>query len=51
MDIRSKYLLGLVVLCLIDVVIPLPISGAVLIYVILKRPPWFLETVEQIYRR
>ncbi len=51
MDIRSKTLLGLALLCLLDVVIPLPISGVVLIYVLLQRPPWFIDTVERIYRR
>jgi hypothetical protein len=39
-----------IALGLIDVVIPLPIVEILLIYVVLKRPPWFLERVHDIYR-
>jgi len=51
MDLRTQTIVGLALVSLLDVVIPLPISGALLIYVVLQRPPWFIETVERIYGR
>ena len=50
MSIKAKTLVILIVLCAIDVVIPIPILGAMLIYVVVQRPPWFEETVCDIYR-
>ena len=49
MNIKTKTLLSLILLGLLDAVIPLPIIGLILIYVILERPPWFSEIVRQIY--
>ena len=49
MNIKTKTLLSLILLGLLDAVIPLPIIGLILIYVILERPPWFREIVRQIY--
>ena len=49
MNIKTKTLLSLILLGLFDAVIPLPIIGLILIYVILERPPWFSEIVRQIY--
>jgi hypothetical protein len=39
----------LVVLCLVDVVIPVPILGLILIYILFRRPPWFMDVVTEIY--
>jgi len=48
---KSQLLLSVTVLGIFDAVIPLfPILAFVLIYVLLERPPWFLEWVEEIYR-
>ena len=47
---KAQVLLALIALCLVDAVIPLfPIVGIVLIYVVLERPPWFLDLVRQLY--
>lgn len=50
MNTKTKYLSLLAALSLIDVVIPIPILGATLIYVVLERPHWFKDAVEKIYR-
>jgi len=49
MSIASKLLISLILLGIIDVIIPIPIVGVILIYVILKKPPWFREMVRAIY--
>jgi hypothetical protein len=49
MSTTTKTLLFLIVLCLVDVVIPVPILGLILIYVVFQRPPWFMEMVSEIY--
>ena len=49
MNPMTKILIFLIVLCVVDVVIPIPILGLILIYVVLKQPPWFLEVVSEIY--
>lgn len=49
MKIKTKYLCLLALLSVIDVVIPIPILGITLILVVLERPPWFKNAVEQIY--
>ena len=45
----AKYLVFLVLVSLVDMVIPVPILGAILIYVVLSKPPWFSEIVEELY--
>jgi hypothetical protein len=47
----TKILLALIPLAIIDAVIPIPIVGLVLIYVILAKPPWFSEAVDRVYGR
>jgi len=49
MSIKTKSLIFLVILGIIDVVIPIPILGVILIYVLLQRPPWFRNIVREIY--
>ena len=49
MNVKTKTLLTLILLGLLDAVIPLPIIGLILIYVIFERPPWFSKIVRQIY--
>lgn len=47
---KTQMLIGLIVLCVVDAVVPFfPVLGLVLVYVLLERPPWFLETVRQVY--
>ena len=50
MSTTTKSLIVLIVLSLVDVVIPVPILGMILIYVVLQRPVWFMEMVSEIYR-
>ncbi len=51
MDYKTKVLAGLISLAIVDVVIPVPVIGLFLIYVIITRPPWFSDLVAQIYGR
>ena len=50
MNIRYKVLIGLILLCAVDVVIPLPVVGGILIYVVVQKPPWFVSLANRIYR-
>ena len=49
MSIKTKSLVILISLGIMDVVIPIPILGVILIYVVLQRPPWFTNVVREIY--
>ena len=49
MNIRTKSIFILILLGLVDVVIPIPIIGLMLIYVIVQKPPWFIDLVQDIY--
>ncbi|MDY6990021.1 MAG: hypothetical protein SWQ30_18420 [Thermodesulfobacteriota bacterium] len=49
MTLKTRSLIGLVGLCVVDTVIPVPIVGLILIFVILQKPPWFQEVVGEIY--
>jgi hypothetical protein len=50
MSIKTKALIFLIILGIIDMVIPVPILGLVLLHVILQRPPWFADVVSEIYK-
>jgi len=50
MNIRTKSIFVLILLGIVDVVIPIPIIGLMLIYVIIQKPPWFIDLVKEIYR-
>jgi len=49
MTIKTKCLITLILLAMVDTVTPFPIIGAILIYVLLQRPPWFRNVVAEIY--
>jgi len=49
MNIRTKSILILCILGIVDTVIPIPIIGLVLIYIIVQKPPWFVDIVQEIY--
>jgi hypothetical protein len=51
MDDRTKALLALIPLAIVDAIIPIPIVGILLGYVILAKPPWFLGLLQRIYER
>lgn len=50
MNIRTKTIFVLILLGIVDVVIPIPIIGLMLIYVIVQKPSWFLDLVKDVYR-
>jgi hypothetical protein len=50
MNIRNKTILILILLGLIDIAIPIPIIGLILIYVVIQKPIWFQDLVKDIYR-
>jgi hypothetical protein len=50
MSIQTKILIFLIILGIIDMVIPVPILGVILIYVVAQKPPWFADVVGQIYK-
>ena len=50
MNIETQALIYLILLMLADTIIPLPITGGILLYVILKKPDWFKELYHQVYR-
>ena len=50
MSIKTKKILAvLVLLAIIDAAFLLPILGVSLIYIVLRRPPWFMNIVREIY--
>lgn len=49
MSTKSKVLISLIGLSLVDIVIPIPIVALILIYVVLQKPPWFTDMVRDIY--
>lgn len=51
MNCKTKAFAYLIPLAIIDALIPIPIIGLVLVYVIVDRPPWFSALVSQIYGR
>ena len=51
MNSTMKALLVLIPLTFVDAIIPVPVVGAILLYVILVRPPWFSNLVREIYEK
>ena len=49
MTIKTKWFITLILLAMVDTVIPFPIIGAILIYVLFQRPPWFRNVVAELY--
>jgi hypothetical protein len=50
MSIKTKTLIVLIILGIIDMVIPIPILAVVLLSVVFQRPPWFRDVVNEIYK-
>ena len=50
MSIKTKTLIFLIILGIIDMVIPIPILAVVLLSVVFQRPPWFMDVVNEIYK-
>jgi len=49
MGTKTKLIISLIILGLVDVVVPVPILGIILIYIVLQRPVWFREAVRSVY--
>jgi hypothetical protein len=49
MNLRNKLIIYTVMLAVIDTVIPVPVTGLLLIYVLLKKPIWFKKSVFEVY--
>ncbi len=47
--LKTQALIGLVVLSVVDVVIPVPMLGLILVFVVLQKPPWFQQVVRELY--
>jgi hypothetical protein len=47
---RTRILIYLTLIAILDTVIPLPITALVLIMILFRKPEWFKEWVERIYR-
>ncbi|CAI8801543.1 hypothetical protein [Methylocaldum szegediense] len=48
MSTRAKCLIVLIGLMILDI-LPIPIVGLIGLYVIIKRPRWFLEVTNRLY--
>ena len=49
-NIQNKTILILILLGLVDILIPIPIIGLILVYVVIQKPSWFMDLVQEIYR-
>ena len=50
MKTNKKILIFLILFAVIDTVIPIPFTTIMLIYVLLEKPEWFKDLVEQVYK-
>ena len=50
MSIKTKALIGLILLGIFDAAIPFPIIGVILIYIVFQKPLWFKNIVSEIYK-
>jgi hypothetical protein len=49
MATKTKIIISLIILGIIDMVIPIPILGIILLYVVLEKPSWFRRAVRDVY--
>jgi hypothetical protein len=49
MTLKTRSIIGLVGLSIVDMVIPIPILGMILIFIVLQRPPSFQKAVRELY--
>jgi hypothetical protein len=49
MKTTTKIIICLICLALVDIILPIPIVGIILIYVVLQKPPWFRDLVDEVY--
>jgi len=49
MKLKTQLLIGLVILAVLDMVIPIPFTALLLLYVLLEKPPWCGRWTSEIY--
>ncbi len=49
MNTKTNVLLTLIALSVIDAIIPIPLTGLLLIYIVVQKPSWFSNIVRHIY--
>ena len=49
MKTNTKIIFYLSILALLDMIIPIPFTALMLIYVIIEKPAWFRKLVTEIY--
>lgn len=49
MTTKNKFILILIIIAVLDTVIPIPFMAIMLIYVVLEKPVWFKQYVDEIY--
>jgi hypothetical protein len=49
MNLKIKILISLIVLALVDMVIPIPFTTILLLYVLIEKPLWFRKMVTDVY--
>ena len=49
MSTKTKALIALGILAVVDTVIPVPVTALMAIYVILQRPPWATDLIRDVY--
>ena len=49
MKTHTKIMIFLIILAILDMVIPIPFTTILLIYVLLERPLWFKKLVAEVY--
>ena len=47
--VRLRCLISLAILLVLDIA-PVPVTGSIALYVVLLRPSWFMDLVDDIYR-
>lgn len=50
MKAKTKLLIYLIILAILDLIVPLPLTAFILLYVLIERPKWFQDFYEEIYR-
>ena len=50
MKLKTRLLIYLAIFAFFDMIIPIPFSALLLIYVLLEKPEWFKNLVEEVYK-
>ena len=49
MKLRGKLIIGLIILAVLDMLVPIPFTALLLLYVVLEKPPWFQTWASELY--